>query len=669
MKDNSFNEISQYWKELAELNRISNNKMNQLYNKFMTTKDFKEWENKDKMDIIFSEEMFNKFMKFYKREMGEDMIIKKETKFEDAILKLPNLDKLLTELNAPIEIEGVESEGEFNFKYRVNGDFLELYDEYENYTIDYEEDMNYMMEGLSSEFGAGFDYYEDNILPRIEEALKKDGFTEPLEWENNVVMVVELPNKLKVKDSKKINDGYEVYHYKGYIIEIDEDFAEAKEYGYYVPEEPWDLYSPSGKYIKSFKHLDNAKKYVDKYIKDSLAPRYIIDGDLLEVIDYLQDEPYGLDIKQVDETTYKTADIYFKIDSGKFVVYDDNGELIEVCDTSDELIETILDHNDWHDDFDEKEFEKQEEFDKAAAEELAYRIGHAKGYDSIKDVKPKKGESKKDFIARFMKETAKEYPDEKQRAAIAYSYWDKRNIKDSSLVIEYFEKDGLYTEYRWDKDTGYSASLEKIKNGMGYTIKHKDHLTKENAEKYFKKYKKEILTNSIEDVYIEDNINDSKIDYQNDYWFNGKSFGLIYKDMVVKADASPHNAKPWDEDYYETEIEYEFEIYPSDYEYDEPLAELIKNLLLKEDSKYQEMIKLPATDGDTLGRYYDNKLEEYIYDDLLGYKPELNYKLSPIVEELYKKYSQKFFDYFKDYAYSEANKIDWNEVFEHDYEE
>lgn len=53
----------------------------------------------------------------------------------------------------------------------------------------------------------------------------------------------------------------------------------------------------------------------------------------------------------------------------------------------------------------------------------------------VKDVKPRKGESKEDFISRFMKETVEEYPDEKQRAAIAYSYWDRsKKIKDSNFA-------------------------------------------------------------------------------------------------------------------------------------------------------------------------------------------------------------------------------------------
>lgn len=52
------------------------------------------------------------------------------------------------------------------------------------------------------------------------------------------------------------------------------------------------------------------------------------------------------------------------------------------------------------------------------------------GTDSIHDVDPAEGESKADFIARFMNETKSEYPDEKQRYAVANSYWERRG-KDS----------------------------------------------------------------------------------------------------------------------------------------------------------------------------------------------------------------------------------------------
>lgn len=57
--------------------------------------------------------------------------------------------------------------------------------------------------------------------------------------------------------------------------------------------------------------------------------------------------------------------------------------------------------------------------------------------DSINDVSPRKDESKDEFISRFMSETKSEYPDKKQRYAVALSYWNKRTrdeaIQDMAL--------------------------------------------------------------------------------------------------------------------------------------------------------------------------------------------------------------------------------------------
>ena len=66
---------------------------------------------------------------------------------------------------------------------------------------------------------------------------------------------------------------------------------------------------------------------------------------------------------------------------------------------------------------------------------------HWKLRDSlVKDVYPMKGESKEEFIARFMSATKEEYPDQKQRFAVANSYWerkDKKKMKDEEKVIEF----------------------------------------------------------------------------------------------------------------------------------------------------------------------------------------------------------------------------------------
>lgn len=55
----------------------------------------------------------------------------------------------------------------------------------------------------------------------------------------------------------------------------------------------------------------------------------------------------------------------------------------------------------------------------------------------LNEVYPNKGESKKDFIARFMSATKDEYPDIKQRYAVCMSYWDRKNkIKESKGIVK-----------------------------------------------------------------------------------------------------------------------------------------------------------------------------------------------------------------------------------------
>ena len=67
------------------------------------------------------------------------------------------------------------------------------------------------------------------------------------------------------------------------------------------------------------------------------------------------------------------------------------------------------------------------------------------------DVKPKKGEKKKEFLQRFMKETEKEYPDEKQRYAVANSYWERKKVKDAESIVEIKDKEAEKEEVAEDK--------------------------------------------------------------------------------------------------------------------------------------------------------------------------------------------------------------------------
>lgn len=56
--------------------------------------------------------------------------------------------------------------------------------------------------------------------------------------------------------------------------------------------------------------------------------------------------------------------------------------------------------------------------------------------ESLNEVYPQKNETKSDFINRFMRVTAKEYPNVKQRYAVANSYWDKHSKNEAYLDSE-----------------------------------------------------------------------------------------------------------------------------------------------------------------------------------------------------------------------------------------
>ena len=109
---------------------------------------------------------------------------------------------------------------------------------------------------------------------------------------------------------------------------------------------------------------------------------------------------------------------------------------------------------------------------------------------SLNEVYPNKGESKSDFINRFMRVTAKEYPDVKQRYAVAYSYWDRRNKNEgllnkpekvhgeSPLDEDYLDPE----EEFWDYRTGEIESediFDETRSESGYGQSYIDNLNKE----------------------------------------------------------------------------------------------------------------------------------------------------------------------------------------------
>ena len=110
-------------------------------------------------------------------------------------MALENLEKLFTELNSPKTEDGETFESEFDFDYQLDEDKLYIFDKNEVYNINYAEDMYYLALDMFHEFGREFNLskptraeFEDTIFPRIQEAVKKDGFGD-LDWETNVRMI------------------------------------------------------------------------------------------------------------------------------------------------------------------------------------------------------------------------------------------------------------------------------------------------------------------------------------------------------------------------------------------------------------------------------------------------------------------------------------------------
>lgn len=83
IKDGGFQEIGGYWRDLER----KNPGISKIYEEFRKTPTFNNWDMKNSMDIIYSEEMFNKFEQFYKQKTGKlikDSAIK-DSDIEDAL--------------------------------------------------------------------------------------------------------------------------------------------------------------------------------------------------------------------------------------------------------------------------------------------------------------------------------------------------------------------------------------------------------------------------------------------------------------------------------------------------------------------------------------------------------------------------------------------------------
>lgn len=100
------------------------------------------------------------------------------------------LQKVLEKLNAIYVIDGETFESEFSFKVKEEDDVIFIYDENENYTVNYLEEKNALMEEASFEFDFNFKPIEvDEVYEYIEKAVKDDfGKNAILEWYDHVTL-------------------------------------------------------------------------------------------------------------------------------------------------------------------------------------------------------------------------------------------------------------------------------------------------------------------------------------------------------------------------------------------------------------------------------------------------------------------------------------------------
>lgn len=154
--------------------------------------------------------------------------------------------------------------------------------------------------------------------------------------------------------------------------------------------------------------------------------------------------------------------------------------------------------------------------------------------DSVKDVNPREGESKEDFISRFMSETKGEYPDEKQRLAVAYSYWEKRNMKDADFSYEDLKRMRIdnYKNVDIYKVNGKYCTNPNVSRERFYTIGEvKEYIDKRFGDSVKDSYK------TYKGYNIEYNFygkNEYTVQYQgDDIWFKSEKEAKDFIDEIT----------------------------------------------------------------------------------------------------------------------------------------
>lgn len=100
-----------------------------------------------------------------------------------------NLQRVIEQLNSPVEIEGCDERFPSEFNFILEGN--RLYDSNECYHIGYAEDQRWLLQSIGEEFGLTDSDFEDEdrIYNQLLEAVQADlGDNAYIEWENNVIM-------------------------------------------------------------------------------------------------------------------------------------------------------------------------------------------------------------------------------------------------------------------------------------------------------------------------------------------------------------------------------------------------------------------------------------------------------------------------------------------------
>ena len=145
-------------------------------------------------------------------------------------------------------------------------------------------------------------------------------------------------------------------------------------------------------------------------LKESYYPQVITDGvnELpieKELDDFLNDYPYlFVKISTYGDNRYQLEFFYKTIDGKELIIWESHFLDKDYLPIS---IKSVIDKNYKND--------------------LSIKRDLEKRNSELNEVYPNKGESKKDFITRFMSVTKDEYPDVKQRYAVANSYWDRKD--------------------------------------------------------------------------------------------------------------------------------------------------------------------------------------------------------------------------------------------------